>query len=565
VDDRQARSDTRDSAGPAALPGTETLALAALEALPNANAIVFDTEFRYLLARGGAIADRGFRTADLEGREASEALGPELWAFYEPLYRAALQGETRSAEAKSLDGKLWHLVKVGPLRNEGGDIIGGISFAADITARKRAEERFDALFDAAPDAMIVVDREGRIVRVNSQTEVLFEYGRDLLLGQPVEMLIAERFRDAHPGHRRDFLADPHMRPMGLGVDIAGRRRDGSEFPVEINLGPLETDEGVVVSAAIRDLTDRKKVERDAAYLAAVVEYSHDAIIGKDLDGIVTSWNRGAERLYGYSEAEMRGKAISVLVPPGHENDLPDILDRVRLGERVEEYQTVRARKDGTQVDVSLTVSPVRAPDGTVIGASTIARDISGILRYQEQLRFLAEHDALTGARNRRRFERDLTEQVGRAHRYGEQAALLIIDIDGFKQINDAHGHQAGDHALKEMALVLSRRLRDTDAIARIGGDEFAVLLPYANENQATVVVKDLGRAIQEARVDLGNGTVLSLSASVGVVYINEHTASAESVFAAADRAMYENKRRLEEAGRPRPTKRRPVARAARPL
>lgn len=298
---------------------------------------------------------------------------------------------------------------------------------------------------------------------------------------------------------------------------------------------------MVASAAIRDITDRTRVEHDAAHLAAVVESSHDAIIGKDLYGIGTSWNSGAERLYGYTEAEMKGKPISVLVPAGHDDEIPEILRRVGLGERIDEYETVRARRDGTHVDVSLTVSPIRSPDGSVTGLSTIARNITDRWRYQEQLRYLAEHDALTGARNRRRFERDLTEQIGRSRRYRGRAAQLIIDIDGFKAINDTHGHQAGDRALKEMAGALRRRLRDTDAIARIGGDEFAVLLPYVDHLQAEVIVEDLGRLIRETTVDLGGGRRFSLSASVGVALVNEETTGAEAVFAAADRAMYENK------------------------
>jgi len=144
-------------------------------------------------------------------------------------------------------------------------------------------------------------------------------------------------------------------------------------------------------------------EKEASHFRSVIESSADAIIGKDLDGVITSWNAGAERLYGYSAAEAIGKPISVLVPPGHEDETPEIIRRVRAGEQVEHYETVRERKDGTQVDVSLTVSAIRDRDGKVTGISSIARDISIRLRYQEQLRALAEQDPLTGLRNRRRF------------------------------------------------------------------------------------------------------------------------------------------------------------------
>lgn len=398
-----------------------------------------------------------------------------------------------------------------------------------------------ALLELCPDAMVIVDEGGEIVRLNAQTERLFGYRHGELIGKPIELLVPERFRDRHGVHRERYGSDPHTRPMGAGLELYGRRKDGSEFPVEISLSPLQTETRRLVATAIRDTTARRQAEADASHYAAVVESSHDAIIGKDLEGLITSWNGGAERLFGYTSAEARGKSISILVPAGHDDELPDLLARVRSGDRVDDYETVRARKDGTLVDVSLTVSPIRSRTGTVMGAATIARDITARLRYQEQLQFLAEHDALTGARNRRRFERDLSEQVARARRYGEQAALLILDVDDFKQINDLHGHRAGDRALKGIAAALMKRLRETDVVARIGGDEFAVLLPYANEIQAQVVANSLKGAIAACRVETLEFAHLGLSASIGLVMIDAETKSEEAAFAQADRAMYQNK------------------------
>jgi diguanylate cyclase (GGDEF)-like protein/PAS domain S-box-containing protein len=410
-----------------------------------------------------------------------------------------------------------------------------------MTEREWSKENFRGLLESAPDAMVVVDVGGEIVLINAQTEKLFGYAREELLGRRVEMLVPERFQEGHFAHRRGYSADPHARAMGAGLELHGRRKDGTEFPVEISLSPLQTEDGTLVSSAIRDITDRKRDERDASHFVAVVESSTDAIVGEDLDGNVTSWNQGAERLYGYTEAEMRGKSISRLVPPGRDDELPDILRQVRSGERVPHYDTVHARKDGTEVDVSLTISPIRDRDGNVIGAATIARDISARLRYQEQLRFLAEHDSLTGARNRRRFERDVSDQIARARRYGEYGALLLLDVDLFKQINDTQGHKAGDRALKEIAAALRRRLRETDVIARIGGDEFAVLIPYAGADQAEALADDLRRVIRECKIDFDDGKRFSLSASVGVALITPDTVSDESVLAEADRAMYEIK------------------------
>jgi diguanylate cyclase (GGDEF)-like protein/PAS domain S-box-containing protein len=408
--------------------------------------------------------------------------------------------------------------------------------------RVQLKDDFRGLLEWAPDAMVIVDSTGQIVLVNAQTEKLFGYRRDELVGQRVEILVPDRFRPGHPRHREGFSSNPQPRPMGMGRELFGRRKNGTEFPVEISLGPLQTDEGMLISSAIRDISERKRSEQDAALFRAVVESSHDAIISKDLDGVILSWNAGAERLYGYSTSEAVGKPINMLVPPGFDDDMPELLRRVRSGEQIDNHETVRERKDGTQVDVALTLSPIRDRDGAVIGASTIARDISVRLRYQEQLRRLAEHDSLTGLRNRRRFERDIAEQVGRARRYGELATLLMIDLNGFKRINDTYGHRIGDRVLKTIAAALKSRLRETDVVARVGGDEFAVLMPYANAEQGAIIACDVAEVVNGCRVETDDHRLVQVSASVGHVQIDAHTTSDEDVMVEADRLMYEEKR-----------------------
>src|SRR5262249_25738655 len=175
-----------------------------------------------------------------------------------------------------------YLSTKGPYRDAQGNILGVIGISRDISERKRAEERFRLVVESAPSGMLMINREGRIVLVNAETEKMFGYARGELLGQPVELLVPDPFRDGHPGYRAGFFADPTVRVMGVGRELYGRRQDGSEFMVEIGLTPIHTAEGLFVLSAIVDISERRREEEMRSRLAAIVESSEDAILSKNL-------------------------------------------------------------------------------------------------------------------------------------------------------------------------------------------------------------------------------------------------------------------------------------------
>ncbi|HEY8653902.1 MAG TPA: PAS domain S-box protein [Dermatophilaceae bacterium] len=235
---------------------------------------------------------------------------------------------------------------------------------------------FESLLEAAPDAVMGVDHGGVVRFVNHQTELLFGYDRDDLVGKSVETLVLESSWQVHPKHRAGYFADPKNRPMGTGMQLTGRRRDGTEFPADIRLSSVDTEDGLMVIAAVRDVTERNNAHQNLQQMAAVIRNSDAAIIDTTLDGIVTSSNPAAERMLGYSSEEIVGRSIDLFNPENRTAEMDAVLASIRAGELVEPFETIRVRNDGTVFPVAVTVAPIHDAGGAIIGVSTIIRDLT---------------------------------------------------------------------------------------------------------------------------------------------------------------------------------------------
>jgi PAS domain S-box-containing protein len=238
---------------------------------------------------------------------------------------------------------------------------------------------FEGLLEAVPDAMVGVDNAGVIRLVNHQAESLFGYEQNGLVGAPLETLVPESLRRVHATHREGYNTAPRTRPMGTDLTLTGLRRDGTEFPVDIALSPMGSGDDMLVIAAVRDMTNREKANRERDLMSrrlSVIEFSAEAIVSTSVDGVITSWNPGAERLYGYSSEEVMGKSVRFLIPDDRADEMKAISTKLKAGQPVQHLDTMRVRKDGTLFSATVTVSPIREKDGEIIGASSSFRDVT---------------------------------------------------------------------------------------------------------------------------------------------------------------------------------------------
>ena len=336
---------------------------------------------------------------DMLGYSREEFLGHDIAEFHDdqPVIKDILErlsrGETLHeypARLRCKDGSIRDVLIDSNVRFENGQVIHSRCFTRDVTDRKRMEDalkrtdetlrqseaRTRAIFESALDALITMDAEGRIQDLNPAAEQMFGYSQSQAIGRTAaELIIPPHLRERHQQGLRRYLDSGESMVLGRRVQMPALRADGSEIPVEFSIAVTRRP-GMppFFTAYLRDVSERLRSERATSHLAAIVKSSDDAIVSKDLNGIVTSWNQAAERLFGYRADEMIGEPVMKLIPPDRQGEERNILDKISRGETIETYDTLRRRKDGTDVHVSITISPLFDGQGRVIGASKIARN-----------------------------------------------------------------------------------------------------------------------------------------------------------------------------------------------
>ena len=444
-----------------------------------------------------------------------------------------------------------------------------------MSARARANaERLDAVFNSTVDGLITVDRHGTMLSVNHAAQRIFGHPAQRMVGHSLNLLMPLGAA-AQLGQWLGPVPGANGTPEGRSRRLQARRSDGTLFPIELAVSEMAVDGERQYVGLLRDMSEAQATQGriDAAAHAlqaanglreAVFEHAPFALIVCSAHGLIQAMNPAAERLLGCRAADEVGhhtlasfhdeadrSALGRMMQPQGEpaaivatapatapadppDTLPDSLERTLH----------LVRRDGHRVPVSLTVSALHDREGLVSGYLGIAFDITERQRLADQLSQLAYHDALTGLPNRIRLEDHLNQAIAKAGRSQDALALLFIDLDRFKPINDNHGHAVGDLVLCEVARRLQAALRASDMVARLGGDEFVVLLPTLASPDDCLVVADKLLTALAAPMQIGTLT-LHVGASMGVARHPEAGSNAAELLRSADAAMY----RVKQAGR----------------
>ncbi|WP_193369459.1 sensor histidine kinase [Pelagibius marinus] len=401
-----------------------------------------------------------------------------------------------------------------------------------MTQAPSREAYFRALLESAPDAVVIADVAGRIVLVNAQTERLFGYPRANLIGEPVEVLVPQSLRKRHVNYRDTFIAAPRVRPMGEGLELSGRRADGSEFPIAISLSPAETSDGALIIAAIRDVTHTKEAEkalRDReTRFRALLEAAPDAIAIADTEGHIELVNAQTERLFGYSRDQLIGQKVEVLVPERfrerHVFHRTGYVDEPHVRSMGEGLDLHGRRADGSEFPVAISLSPLETAKGMLVIAAIrdvterdrierevqklneqLTRDnreLAAVNRELESFSYSVSHDLRAPLRAIDGFSQALMEDcadaldntgrdyLNRVRRAAQRMGGLIDDLIMLSRVTRADTHMQ-DVDLSALAERIAQNLRETEPNRQADFAIAPALLAHGDARLLQIVLENL--------------------------------------------------------------------------
>lgn len=394
------------------------------------------------------------------------------------------------------------------------------------------------------EGIIQIDVVGRITAFNAAAEKMFGYSANEVIGENVSMLMPSPFREEHDQYLGNYIATGKPKVMGKGREVVGLRKNGETFPIQLGVSEVETPDERFFVGLIRDLTVentlRKKLADSRNFLADLIEHSPTVTYVKNLQGRYLLVNRRHEEITGLTREKTLGKLDEDIFPAEAAAAYREFDQQVIQNGRTMEAVEMLNNKHGETHFLSIKF-PTRDANGKISGICGISTDITQIKHYEKELERLSQYDELTGLYNRRHFLSLAQHELSRAHRYGGALSVMMLDIDHFKRVNDTHGHKAGDIALTTTGQQIRQILRETDIAGRMGGEEFAILLPETSSEAAIYVAERLRKLIAATVIDIHNGQQLLCTLSIGVATLANNEDTIENLLHNADTALYSAK------------------------
>lgn len=431
----------------------------------------------------------------------------------------------------------------------------------DITSQKEQLISIEGVINAAPVAMFAIDQSGRIMLANRKACELVDASEDDVLSTSIGAYIPEQYRHNHGQLISNYFDDLTPRQMRPGVDLQLLNIHGDTIPVEVSLSGIEVFGEPRVLATVVDISNRKKAEqvlrRAHELTQSIIDHSPFSIVATDTLGQIIAVSPALEKLLWYRRdeliqqcnvmalhdtGELEARAVEMAedlgfsVAPGFDM----LVAKARLG-IVEGSEWSYIRKNGSSVPVNLTVTCLRNDTDEITGFLMVAYDITEQKRAHEYITHIAHHDGLTGLPNRGLMLDRLKQSLSRRHRKGDRLGVLVLDLDNFKRINDSLGHLAGDQMLMAVASRLTRLVRESDTVCRMGGDEFVIILPDIKTEHDIVGICEKILVAFKTPINIGNNKIL-VTPSIGVSVAPEDGDTAEKLLQHADIAMYQAKK-----------------------